>query len=323
MELEAHLRAFAALARRGSFSGAAKELYVSQPAVSKHLAALEAEVGKPLVSRGRTGSPLTPAGELLADYVLRAEALLANAKRALGAGAEAETGTLALAASGIPGTYVLPDVLLDFHQRYPGVELDFDVSTSAEALSAVRTHRMELAVVGGLEPPPELESEALLDDEVLLIGSPSLGGRRLRPKELESLTWISRAEGSATRAAVETARWEMGLHAVRTVELPSWEAVKRAVAKGAGIAAISRLALDVELDAGTLAVLDVPRWRVTRTIALVQARGVPLTPPAERFVALLRERLAPPDAPAPNSNLPALATPLVGRDRELAEATSL
>jgi DNA-binding transcriptional LysR family regulator/predicted ATPase len=324
MELEARLRAFAALARRGSFSGAAAELYVSQPAVSKHLAALEAEVGKPLVSRGRAGSPLTPAGELLADYVLRAEALLANARRALGAGAEAETGTLALAASGIPGTYLLPDLLVEFHEGYPGVELDFEVSTSAEALSAVRTHRMELAVVGGLEPPAELDSEPLLDDDVVLVGPPSLGGRRLRPKELETLTWISRAEGSATRAAVETARWEMGLRAVRTVELPSWEAVKRTVAKGGGIAAVSRLALDVEIEAGALVVLDVPRWRLTRTIALVWARGVPLTPPAERFVALLRERLSPAEAPAPpNSNLPFSTTTLVGRERELGEATAL
>jgi predicted ATPase/DNA-binding transcriptional LysR family regulator len=324
MDLEARLRAFAALARRGSFSGAAEELFVSQPAVSKHVAALEAEVGKPLVERGRAGSPLTPAGELLADYVLRAEALLANARRALGAGAEAETGTLSLAASGIPGTYLLPDLLLAFRERYPGVELEFDVSTSAEALAHVRAHRAELGVVGGFEAPPELESEALIEDEVVLVGSPALGGRRLRPKELESLTWISRGEGSATRAAVETARWELGLHAVRTLELPSWEAVKRAVATGSGIAAISRLALDVELEAGALVVLDVPRWRLTRTVALVRARGVPLTPPAERFLQLLRERFAPrePEAP-PNSNLPLSLTPIVGRERELTEAAAL
>jgi predicted ATPase/DNA-binding transcriptional LysR family regulator len=324
MELEARLRAFAALARRGSFSGAAEELYVSQPAVSKHLAALEAEVGKPLVARGRSGSPLTPAGELLAEYVLRAEALLANAKRSLGAGEEAETGTLALAASGVPGTYLLPDLVLAFHERYPRVELEFDVSTSAEALDAVRAHRAELGIVGGLEVPAELDSDALLDDEVLLVGPPALGGRRLRAKELEGLTWISRAEGSATRAAVETARWEMGLHAVRTVELPSWEAVKRVVAKGSGIAAISRLALDAELEAGTLVVLDVPRWRLTRTIALVRARDVPLTPPAERFVELLHERLAPAETEAPpNSNLPASPSPLVGREHELADAAAL
>lgn len=324
MELEARLRAFAALARRGSFSGAAEELYVSQPAVSKHLAALETELGKPLVVRGRSGSPLTPAGELLAEYVLRAEALLANARRALGAGAEAETGTLSLAASGIPGTYLLPDLVLEFAGRYPGVELEFEVSTSAEALAAVRAHRAELGVVGGLEVPPELESEALLDDEIILAGSPALGGRRLRPKELEGLTWISRAEGSATRAALETARWEMGLHGVRTLDLPSWEAVKRAVAKGAGIAAISRLALEAELEAGTLVVLDVPRWRLTRTIALVSARDVPLTPPAERFVQLLREALAPTEPMAPpNSNLPTSLAPLIGREREVAEAVDL
>ncbi len=324
MELEARLRAFAALARRGSFSGAAEELYVSQPAVSKHVAALEAEVGKPLVERGRSGSPLTPAGELLAEYVLRAEALLANARRALAAGAEADTGTLSLAASGVPGTYLLPEIVVEFGERHPGVELDFDVSTSAGALEAVRAHRAELAVVGGFEVPAELDAETLLDDEVVLVGPPALGGRRLRPKELERLSWISRAEGSATRAAVETARWEMGLRTVRAIELPSWEAVKRAIAKGGGISAISRLAVESEVAAGTLAILDVPRWRLTRTIALVRARDVPLTPPAERFVALLRERIGPvePEAP-PNSNLPAPATPLLGRERELAEVVEL
>src|SRR5688572_12613665 len=108
MQVEARLRAFAAVARRGSLSRAAEELYVSQPAVSKHLASLEAELGRRLVTRGREGATLTPAGRVLADYVLRAEALLANAGRALAAGAEAETGTLAIAASGIPATYLLP-----------------------------------------------------------------------------------------------------------------------------------------------------------------------------------------------------------------------
>ena len=89
MRVEARLRAFAAIARCGSVSKAAEELYVSQPAVSKHLAALERELGQRLVTRGRHGAALTPAGHVLADYVLRAEALLANAARALAAGVEA------------------------------------------------------------------------------------------------------------------------------------------------------------------------------------------------------------------------------------------
>jgi DNA-binding transcriptional LysR family regulator len=137
--------------------------------------------------------------------------------------------------------------------------------------------------------PPELESEPLTEDDVVLVGPPSIGGRRLRPKELESWTWISREEGSSTRAAVEAARWLIGLRSMRTLELPSWEAVKLAVANGAGIAAISRFAVPLELRAGTLAVLDVPRWRLTRTISIVRARAVPLTPPAARFLQLLRD----------------------------------
>jgi DNA-binding transcriptional LysR family regulator len=289
MDVEPRLRGFAALAREGSFSRAAKALYVSQPAVSKHVASLEAELGTKLVVRGRPAATLTPAGEMLAEYVLRAEALLANARRALAAGADAEIGTLALVASGIPGTYLLPAVLSRFHEQHPRIEIDFQLATSGGALEVVRAHRVELAVVGGMTVPGELEAEPLVEDEVVLVGPPALGGRRLRVKELEGLTWVSREEGSATRAAVEAARWQLGLHAVRTLELPSWEAVKLAVAGGAGIAAISRFALELELESERLVMLDVPRWRLTRTIAAVTARDVPLTPPAERFLALLRD----------------------------------
>ena len=322
MQVEPRLRAFAAIARRGSISRAAEELYVSQPAVSKHLASLEAELDRKLVTRGREGATLTPAGQVLADYVLRAEALLANADRALAAGAEADTGTLSIAASGIPGTYLLPELVARFRERHPGVKLEFNVATSADALELVRAHQAELGVVGGLTVPPELESEPLVEDEIVLVGPPSLGGRRLGSKELEGLTWLSREEGSATRAAVDTARWELGLHSVPTLELQSWEAVKLAVAKGIGIAAISRLALDLELETGRLVILDVPRWRLERTISVLYTRGIPLTPPAERFLDLLRETFMAQEPPS-NSNLPAPATELVGRRRELEDLVEL
>jgi DNA-binding transcriptional LysR family regulator len=284
MQVEARLRAFAAVARTGSFSRAGDELYVSQPAVSKHVASLEHELGVQLVVRGRSGVTLTDAGRTLADYVLRAEALLANARRALDAGA----GSLAVAASGIPGTYLLPRVLAELSD----VELDVHVTTSAAALQLVRAHAAEIGVVGGLTLPAELQSEPLVEDEIVLVGPPELARTRLRPADLARLTWIGREEGSATRAAVEAARWQLGVQSARTLELPSWEAVKLAVAAGAGIAAISRFALELELAGGTLAVLDVPRWRLRRTLAIVTARDVPLTPTAQRFRALLRASYA-------------------------------
>jgi DNA-binding transcriptional LysR family regulator len=289
MQLEARLRAFAAVAREASFSRAAEELYVSQPAVSKHVSSLEQELRAQLVVRSRRGASLTPAGEVLADYVLRAEALLANGRRALAAGGDAQVGTLAMAASGIPGTYLLPPILARFHEEHPAVELDFRLSTSGGALDLVRAHTVELALVGGMTVPPELDSEPLAEDEVVLVGPASLRGRRLGAKDLAELTWITREEGSATRQAVESARWQIGLRSVRALELPSWEAVKLTVASGAGIAAISRFALRSELETGTLAILDVPRWRLQRTIAVLTAREVQLTPPAQSFLELLRE----------------------------------
>jgi DNA-binding transcriptional LysR family regulator len=223
--------------------------------------------------------------------VLRAEALLANGLRAVEAGRDGHLGTLSLAASGIPGTYLLPQLVARFHDEHPSVVIDFQVSTSGGALDLLRAHRAELGVIGGLVVPPELEDEPLVEDEIVLVGAPALGGRRLKPRDLAGVTWIYREEGSATRAAVEAARWEAGLHVSRSLQLPSWEAVKLAVAHGAGIAAISRYALDLELRAGTLAVLDLPRWRVGRMISAVYTRDVPLGAAAERFLDLIRTEL--------------------------------
>lgn len=199
-----------------------------------------------------------------------------------------DTGTLAVAASGIPGTYLFPALLTRFADERPGVVIDARLSTSAGAIELVRAHEVELAVVGGLTLPTELVAEELVEDEIVLVGPPSLRDRRLTPSELEAFTWVSREEGSSTRGAVEAARKHLGLHAPRTLELPAWEAVKLAVSAGAGIAAISRYAIGVEIAAGTLTVLDAPRWRLSRTITVVRAESVPLTPPAEHFLELLR-----------------------------------
>jgi DNA-binding transcriptional LysR family regulator len=86
--------------------------------------------------------------------------------------------------------------------------------------------------------PAELEAEPLAGEEIVLIGPPSLGGRRLRPRDLDGLPWIALA-GSVTRAAVDATRRELGIDGSPGFELESAEAVKRAVAAGAGIAAVS------------------------------------------------------------------------------------
>src|SRR5687768_11865425 len=126
MLLEARLRAFQAVAAERSFVGAARRLHLSQPAVSKHIAALEREIGVALVVR-RPVFQLTPAGEFLAGYVMRADALLDQAERGVRALAEAEVGTLRIGASGTPGTYLVPRVVRRFIEHRPYVDVAFQL----------------------------------------------------------------------------------------------------------------------------------------------------------------------------------------------------
>jgi DNA-binding transcriptional LysR family regulator len=290
MELEARLRAFAAVARTRSFSRAAKELYVSQPAISKHIAALEDELGTELVVRTRSGAVLTAEGKVVADYVLRAEALLSHAKRALDAGVDSDQATLTVAASPVPATYLLADVLADFQRQHPAVVIDVRVASPADAVDLVRTHLAELAVVSAVKPPPELHSEPLVEDEIVIAGAPTMASRRLRADELEQLTWIVPDAHAAHRAAEYASR--AGIRQIRTLEVPGWEAAKRAVSRGAGVTAISRMALETELHAGVLAVLDVPAWRQAHNVTLMTLRDIPLTPPAAAFVEAIRSAVS-------------------------------
>ena len=188
MELGARLRAFAAFVRRRSFGGAADELRISQPAVSQHIADIERDLGVQLIER--RSRELTIAGELLASHVLRAEALLAQGMHCVRALQAPETGTLSVLASGTPGTYLLPEVITRFQRAHPGVRIGFGLAIAKDVVESIRAHRAEIGVVGGFLTAPEIEAEPLIEDEIVIVGAPSLKRRRLSRDAIEELTWI-------------------------------------------------------------------------------------------------------------------------------------
>jgi DNA-binding transcriptional LysR family regulator len=290
MDLEARLRAFAALARRRSFSAAAQELRISQPAVSKHVADVERDLGVPLVARRPRGGELTPAGEFLANHVLRAQALLAQAARGIAEFREPASGSLAIVASGVPGTYLVPEVVAGFQRVYPGVRVTIELATSAKAVESLRSHRAELGVIGGFAAAPEIEAELLVEDEIVVVGPPEVAGRTMSRKEADATTWISREEGSASRAAIEAAWADSGITPRQRLELPSWEAVKLAVSRGYGVAGCSRFAVEGELRAGSLALVRLRGWNVRRTISIIRLRDTASTPAARELVTMLHAR---------------------------------
>jgi LysR family transcriptional regulator, transcriptional activator of the cysJI operon len=290
MELEARLRAFAAFARRRSFSAAARELRISQPAVSKHIADVERETGVKLVVRRPRGGELTPAGQFLANHVLRAHALLAQAARGVGEFRERVTGALTIVASGVPATYLLPEVVVAFQRAHPGVRVSILPGNSAQTMDALRSHRAELGVVGGFAAAVEIEAEPLVEEAIVVVGPPGLAGRWMSRRDAEAATWISPYEGSATQAAVQAAWADIGITPTRHLELPNWEAVKLAVARGHGVAGCSHFTVHEELRAGSLGLVRLRGWKVRRTISIVRHRDAVLTPSAREFVAMLHAR---------------------------------
>jgi DNA-binding transcriptional LysR family regulator len=291
MRIEARLRAFSAFARQRSFSGAARELRISQPAVSKNIAELERELGARLIERHRRGDALTPAGEFLANHVLRAEAILAQAALGFSEFRELRSGALRIVAAGVSGTYLLPELIAQFQQAHPGIRVSLELGTSAATVEALRSHRAELGMVSGFMAAPEIEAEPLLKNDIVLVGPRRLAARRLSRDQLESLTWISREEGSAARAVVEAALADLGIVPQRRLELPSWEAIKLIVRRGYGIAACSRFAVEDEVRAGLLVVLPIRGWKVQNIMSVIRVRDAALTPGAQQFLVMLRARL--------------------------------
>ena len=292
MKLEARLRAFAAFARQRSFSAAAAELRISQPAISKHIAELEHALGLKLVERARRDGELTSAGDFVANHVLRAESLLVRAGLGVAQFRKSGSGTVAVAASSLTGTYLLPEIVAEFQHSHPEARVTLQIGTAEQSIELLRSHRAELGFVAGTVAAPEIETEPLLEYEVVIVGKAALVPRRPSRDVLEKLTWISREEGSATRLSSDAGLAQLGIVPTRRLELPSNESVVVAVKKGYGIAAISRYVVAAELRTGSLAVIRVRGWNVRNIVSVLRVRDAKLTPSADRFQTLVRTRLS-------------------------------
>lgn len=290
MKLEARLRAFAAFARQRSFSAAAAELSISQPAVSRHIAELEQALGLSLVERLRRGA-LTGAGEFLANYVLRAEALLVQAGIGAEEFRESGAGVVAVAASSLTGTYLLPSIIAEFQHAHPGARVTLQLGTAVQTVELLRAHRAEIGFAAGAVAAPEIESEPLLEYDVIITGKPGLLPRRPARAHLEATTWLSREDGSATRIASDAGLARLGIVPARRLELPSNEALIYALRHGFGISAVSRYVIAEDLRAGALAPVQVRGWNVRNVVSMLRVRDARLTPTADRFQGFVRARI--------------------------------
>lgn len=260
------LATFEAVARLRSFTAAARELSLSQPAVSVQIRELERHFGLSLLDRRRhRGLVLTSDGEVLYGYARRMLDTAREAEQAIAGARELQSGTLPLVATPTAASYALPAVLAEFKSRYPRVHVRLLVLNSQEALAHLAGLHADLGVMTGAIRDRRLRTVPFFEDELVLALPPGhrLAGRRsVDVRQLTGERMIVRERGSATRALIETEFRRAGVRYETTMELASNEATLHAVAVGNGCAIVSAEMARRDAEA--------------RRIATVRVRGVAL-----------------------------------------------
>lgn len=280
---------FEAIARLGSFTKAAEELFLTQPTVSMQVKKLSDTLGMPLFEHAGRRLYLTEAGRALQvtctdlfQTMNRLEMTLADLQGL-------KQGRLRIAAI-TTAKYFAPRMLGDFCQLYPGVDLELQVINRQQVIERLSNNLDDLYILG--QPPEELdvEAHAFLDNPLVPMAAahhPLSGKRKIPLKRLLEEPFIMREVGSGTRKAAERLFEAHGLAPKVKLELGSNEAIKQAIASGLGVSVLSRHALSLLGEDGPISVLDVKGFPLRRKWYLVYPRGRTLSPVAQAFLQYL------------------------------------
>jgi molybdate transport repressor ModE-like protein len=274
------LHVFRLIARSGSVTRAAQELFISQPAVSAHLRALETTIGEPLFERTPHGMRLTEVGVAVRGQVNRLFALYEEIPAAVDTLRRQVRGEVTVAASSTPGAYLAPKLLRQFQELYPEARPALLVGDSAQVLEWLIDYRAPMGVIGEMNIPKGLQSVEIGSDRLQLVApasDPLCRARQVKPEHLRGRTLLLREYGSSTRAGAEILLGEHMKDFERVVEIPSTEAIKQAVASGLGLAVLSSWATRLEESAGLLKPVRDPLLRHERKFFLVRRKDRVLT----------------------------------------------
>jgi DNA-binding transcriptional LysR family regulator len=296
MDLQlAHLQTLAAVARHGSFSHAARERHLTQPAVSMQVRQLEHAVGLPLLERvGKRAFP-TKAGELLLAHAGRALRELETGLEVVAQLRGVVAGRVRLGTSASFSIYLLPPALRRFRSRYPRTELMVVTGNAPEIARAVVGSTLDIGIVSLPVRERELAVSPFHRDEVVAIAPPDRRwrrGQRVTAAELVREPLILFEQGATLRRVIDDWFHRAGEVPALPMELGNTEAIKKLVEAGLGLSVTSWFSVAEEVRQRKLAAarLTPPLYR---EIGVVLRRDKPRTPALEAFLATLDRRRGP------------------------------
>ncbi len=274
-----YLQTFLNVAKTHSFSAAAKELNLTQGAVSHHIASLEEYFDAELFNRAATGVELTDAGTLLAKAAERILDEVENTKGEISKTKQELTGVIRINASSVPGEHIIPSLIAEFQKKHPDVKFKIKAEDSINSLMDLEAGKTDLAAVGTIEGYGGKVDAAEVGAEKLVLIVPNgheLAKRKsVKLNEILKYPYINREETSGTRKEIERMLEEAGISATKlktSLELGSTEAVLTAVSEGRGVAVVSSIASEKAQAAGLVKIVRIEGANAKRKLYIVKSK---------------------------------------------------
>jgi len=275
-----HYKVFIEVASQLSFSKAAEVLFISQPAVSKHIKKLETEIGLPLFERKGYTIILTASGKKLQEYLYQAkkiEAQIESDVQIIKNQLEAR-GELNIGASTTLSLYVLPKILTSFHKKFPRVKILLINRNSENIRKALENKEIDLAIIEAHHKITSVHFQPFMHDEIIPVCSnrSPYAASGFNPEDLEKVPIALRERGSGTLSVLEN---ELKNHKIKLgnlniiARLGGTEALKNFLIEDIAIGFLSRLAVKKELDNGELREINIKSLKVERTFNFLTRTG--------------------------------------------------
>lgn len=285
------------VADSGSFSRAAKQLYLTQPTVSAHISSLEKELDVRLFVRNTKEVSLSEDGEILFQYAKQIIELERKIEDTFCVKQEDESRPITIAASTIPAQYLLPKILARFVEKYPAEQFRITETDSSDVVEQIVKHTVDIGFTGTVLEKKHCKYIPFYRDELTVITPNNEKFRRIMETNTD-LEWIRkeavilREEGSGTRKEAEKQLRNLGIAPDElniVASIGNQETIKKSVQNGIAISVISRLAAEEEVAAGKLLSFAIPTGDGGRDLNVVYNKNFHLTHSAERFVKTVKE----------------------------------
>jgi DNA-binding transcriptional LysR family regulator len=285
------LRAFVSLARKGSFTQAGRELFLTQSAISHAIKALEADLSCSLFHRQGKSVHLTQAGRELLPHAETILQVMGQARATLGTLDQTPRGKLRIACTTAAAQFILPTVLREFKESFELYEIQVFCGETPATIDQLMEGGVDLAV--SLRPldVSRLDCHPIFDDELEFLVSPlhPWASRAPKLKEVGHETFIVASRNSLNFTLIQEFFLKLGLRLNSFIELGSSEATKELAKLGIGVAIAARWIARQEIEAGQLVAVPMPKTKLRRSWIVSSLKGRVLNLPERTFIGLCEE----------------------------------